>query len=97
MEKACYLQWQMNDIGNKVRNKSQSKGTFLTVISTAQPKSKEAVGMQNGIILKRNDFVQKRHFHVLRKLLGNVPIAVQRKFTVIIDKSRDLSYTPRVL
>lgn len=39
MEKACYLQWQMNDIGNKVRNKSQTKGTFLTVISAAQLKA----------------------------------------------------------
>lgn len=48
----------MNDIGNKVRNKSQSMGTFLTVISTAQLKSKEAVGVQNGIIFKENDFMQ---------------------------------------
>lgn len=65
MEKACYLQWQMNDIGNKVRNKSQSKGTFLTVISTAQLKLKEAAGMQNGIIFKGDDFIQKQHFHVM--------------------------------
>lgn len=50
----------MNDIGNKVRNKSQSKATFRTVISTAQLKSKEAVDMQNGIIFKENDFMQ--HF-----------------------------------
>lgn len=55
----------MNDIGNKVRNKSQSKGTFLTVISTAQLKSKKAVGVQNGVIFKENDFMQKQHVRVI--------------------------------
>lgn len=55
----------MNDIGNKVRNKSQSKGTFLTVISMAQLKSKEAAGMQNGIIFKENDFMQKQPFGII--------------------------------
>lgn len=59
----------MNDIGNKVRDKSQSKGTFLTVTSTAQLKSKEAVGVQNGIIFKENDFMQKQlvRVHILIK------------------------------